>query len=167
MPDPSSASPPAPPPALPPELRRALAEHTTLTLAYHHPDGPGACAVFCTWQPTETSASGRLLFLSSRRTRHGGALLADDRVGFTAQADGQHWATITGLQGRGRARVLGPGERPAAEAAYLGRFPFAAAEHRLAEAVLRAELWELVPHWLRFTDNTLGFGSRTEWGQPD
>ena len=138
----------------------ALRAHTTLTLAYTDADGPQACAVLYA-----TTAAGSLVFVTAPTTRHGRALAADPRAAFTAQADGQQWTELTGVQGRGLVRRLpdaGP-ERAAAWAAYAERFPFVTHDERLGAALAATALWELRPGWLRLIDNARGFGLKTEW----
>ncbi|MEV5507544.1 pyridoxamine 5'-phosphate oxidase family protein [Streptomyces orinoci] len=151
-----------------PELSAALDAHTTLTLAYTDADGPQACAVF--YAPSHAPAGGPpvLYFVTSPGTRHGRALLAGDgRVAFTAQRDDQEWTALTGLQGRGRCRVLGGAERAAAWAVYRARFPYVERSERLRRAVESTELWELRPDWLRLVDNGRGFGHKAEWRPED
>jgi uncharacterized protein YhbP (UPF0306 family) len=142
----------------------ALRAHSTLTLAYADADGPQACAVLYA-----VTDSGGLVFVSSPTTRHGRALARDPRVAFTAQADGQPWTTLTGVQGRGRAVPLPEGspERAAAWAAYAERFPFVTHDARLGAALAATALWELRPAWLRLVDNARGFGTKLEWTAPD
>ncbi|WP_037571351.1 pyridoxamine 5'-phosphate oxidase family protein [Phaeacidiphilus oryzae] len=151
---------------LPDEIREALAAHNTLTLAYCDGNGgPQACAVFYAWEQ-EPDLSPRLVFLTSRRTRHGQALAAgggEAAVAFTAQADGQHWETITGLQGRGRCRLLDGDAWENARILYTSRFPFVGAEGNLAQALASVDLWEITVDWLRLIDNGKGFAHKEEW----
>ncbi|HEX4246276.1 MAG TPA: pyridoxamine 5'-phosphate oxidase family protein [Pseudonocardia sp.] len=141
------------------EVARALADYTTVNLAYVDDQGePQACAVFFALTP-----DGSLVFVSARSTRHGRALAADDRVAFTAQAEGQQWTTITGVQGRGICTPLAGAARATAFTTYTERFPFVAADQRLREALARADLWQLRPTWLRLIDNSQGFGHKQEW----
>jgi uncharacterized protein YhbP (UPF0306 family) len=138
----------------------ALRAHTTLTLAYADADGPQACAVLYA-----VTDEGAPVFVTAPTTRHGRALAEDPRAAFTAQADGQQWTGMTGVQGRGLVRRLPEGspERDAAWAAYTERFPFVAHDERLGSALAATALWELRPSWLRLIDNTRGFGFKTEW----
>jgi uncharacterized protein len=153
-----TAHPAAHPTAYPPEIRAALAAHTTLTLAYADAEGPGACAVLYACAPDSS-----LVLVTSRSTRHGGALAADGSAAFTAQADGQDWLSLTGIQGRGRCELLTGDQREAGWAAYTARFPFVADDPRLREALRRTDLWALRPSWLRLIDNGRGFGHKQEW----
>jgi uncharacterized protein YhbP (UPF0306 family) len=146
-------------------LLTALRAHSTLTLAYADADGPQACAVL--YAVTE---SGSLVFVTAPGTRHGRTLSAGPvtKVAFTAQADGQEWSALTGVQGRGECRRLPDDtpERDAAWAAYTERFPFVTVEPRLGAALESTALWELHPTWLRLIDNRLGFTSKQEWPPP-
>ncbi len=143
----------------------ALADHTTLTLAYVDDAGlPQACAVFYA-----VTDSGSLLFLTSPSTDHGAALSAQRpgaRVAFTAQADQQTWTTITGVQGRGTCRRVPEADLDGARDAYFRAFPYVAEDPRLAKAVGSAAMWEIRPTWLRVIDNSKGFGHKEEWTAP-
>jgi uncharacterized protein YhbP (UPF0306 family) len=46
-------------------------------------------------------------------------------------------------------------EEAAMRARYVNRFPIA--------RMLRAPVWEIRPDELKFTDNTLGFGTKLHW----
>lgn len=143
----------------PPDLLDALRAHGTLTLAYADGDGaPRACAVFYALLP-----EGSPVFLSSVRTRHGGRLARDGRVGFTAHADGQDWTTLTGVQGTGRCRIATGDERERADRVYRERYPFVGRAAALARALASAELWVLEPDELRLVDNRRRFGHKVEW----
>ncbi|MGG2466015.1 pyridoxamine 5'-phosphate oxidase family protein [Streptomyces sp. RGM 3693] len=149
--------------ACPGGIRRALAGHTTVTLAYADEDGPQACAVL---YAAGTAADGApvLYFVTAARTRHGRALGEPGaRVAFTVQRDGQEWSGLTGIQGRGGCRPLSGAERDAGWHAYTARFPFVEADDRLRAALERTALWELRADWLRLIDNAQGFGHKEEW----
>ncbi|UNO43929.1 pyridoxamine 5'-phosphate oxidase [Streptomyces sp. MST-110588] len=147
-------------------MRRALAAHTTLTLAYTDEDGPQACAVL--YAPVDGPVPA-LVFVTADSTRHGRALAAcgpaGARVACTAQKDGQEWTELTGVQGRGVCRRLEGARRAAGWQAYTGRFPFVTADARLGAALERTALWELRLDWLRLIDNGQGFGHKEEWHQ--
>lgn len=159
--------------ACPETIRRALAAHTTMTLAYTDEDGPQACAVLYAAAAVDGGAADGvsragpvLYFVTATGTRHGRALAGSGgRAAFTAQQDGQEWSGLTGLQGRGRCRVLAGAERAAGWQVYLARFPFVAGSERLRGALERTSLWELRPDWLRLIDNGQGFGHKEEWSR--
>ncbi|ARH95455.1 pyridoxamine 5'-phosphate oxidase [Streptomyces sp. MOE7] len=169
-------------------MRRALAAHTTLTLAYVDEGGPQACAVlYATGGATASSSPApdhapdsapghgpdlgsepALYFVTATTTRHGRALADPDaRVAFTVQRDGQEWGELTGIQGRGRCRILAGAERAAGWRVYTERFPFVEQSDRLRDALERTALWELRPDWLRLIDNGQGFGHKEEWQRPE
>lgn len=174
--------------ACPVAIRRALAAHTTLTLAYVDEDGPQACAVLYATGGTTASSSPApdrapdsahghrpdlgsgpaLYFVTATTTRHGRALAEPDaRVAFTVQRDGQEWGELTGIQGQGRCRILAGAERAAGWRVYTERFPFVEQSDRLRDALERTTLWELRPDWLRLIDNGQGFGHKEEWQRPE
>ncbi|WP_052865985.1 pyridoxamine 5'-phosphate oxidase family protein [Streptomyces niger] len=147
----------------PPEILQALADHTTMTLAYTDDDGPQACAVL--YAATDGPAPV-LLFVTSESTRHGRALAAAHPaapVAFTAQRDDQEWSGLTGVQGRGTCRRLDGAERRRAWRAYADRFPYVALSPKLRSAMDHTAFWELRPTWLRLIDNARGFGHKEEW----
>ncbi|MCS6848980.1 MAG: pyridoxamine 5'-phosphate oxidase family protein [Anaerolineae bacterium] len=144
--------------ALKDELRRFLAQHNALTLAYTDEAGVGACGL---WFAADDDLA--CYFLSSPETRHGRALRDGGAVAFAIHKDDQDWRAIRGVQGRGWCSPV-----PAADAAgpwrvYLQRFPFVAQQFPDLEAALRtAWLWRITPAWLRLIDNTRGFGHKQE-----
>ncbi|MBF9068001.1 pyridoxamine 5'-phosphate oxidase family protein [Streptacidiphilus fuscans] len=145
-------------------LLDALRAHTTLTLAYADADGPQACAVLYA-----IGADASLVFVTAATTRHGRALSVAPAVpvAFTAQADGQEWTALTGVQGRGVCRRLADGpERDAAWRAYTERHPFVTADPRLQSALESTALWAIHPTWLRLIDNSRGFATKLEWQSP-
>ncbi|MEV0602027.1 pyridoxamine 5'-phosphate oxidase family protein [Streptomyces sp. NPDC050315] len=153
--------------APPPGILQALADHTTMTLAYTDGDGPQACAVLYAPMDDDPAAVPVLLFVTSESTRHGRALAAAQPaapVAFTAQRDGQDWSGLTGVQGRGVCRRLDGGERRRAWRAYADRFPYVALNPKLRGAMNHTAFWELRPTWLRLIDNARGFGHKEEWG---
>ncbi|GAA3437915.1 pyridoxamine 5'-phosphate oxidase family protein [Kutzneria kofuensis] len=141
------------------DIVQALAKYSTMNIAYVDEGGdPQACAVF--FALTE---NGSLVFVSSLSTRHGRALAAGGRVAFTAQPEGQHWTTLTGVQGRGTCVALTGSTLVAARATYARRFPFVAQNPDLRAALDATAHWEVRPDWLRLIDNTQGFGHKAEW----
>lgn len=146
-------------------IRAFLAEHSTLTLATVDADGmPAAAAVFYAIDDRLN-----LYFLSEERTQHGRNLLANPQLAGAIQADGQDWRSIRGLQLRGAARVVSPGEFAHAAMVYGRRFAFVASllagqsgPGVLAGPLARARFWVLQPAWLRLVDNTVRFGYKEE-----
>ena len=134
-----------------------LDAHNTMTLATTGPDGrPHACAVFYAAAPDLS-----LVFLSEPKTLHGQHIGEEAPVAATVEANNQDWTAIQGLQVHGIARLC----RDDAEARslYTARFPFVGRAQTLAGPLSRARFYRLTPHWMRLTDNTLGFGHKEEW----
>lgn len=96
-----------------------------------------------------------LLFLSALDTRHAMEIRENAAVAGTISSQRSTIAKLRGLQYSGTARLLdGAGERRGREI-YYRRFPFA----RLHVA----PLWAIVPEVMKYTDNSLGFGSKMVW----
>jgi len=152
-------------------IARFLAAHTTMTLATVGSDGaPAAAAVFYAHDDALN-----LYFLSEERTQHGQNLLANPPVAATVQADGQDWRAIRGVQVRGTAGLVAPGELAHAAAVYGRKYAFVATllagsggpgllglPSTLAGPLAKARFWVLRPSWLRLTDNTVRFGFKEE-----
>ena len=148
-----------------------LAAHTTMTLATVGPDGaPAAAAVFYAHDEVLN-----LYFLSEERTQHGQNMLASPLVAATVQADGQDWRAIRGVQVRGTAGLVAPGELAHAAAVYGRKYAFVATllagsggpgllglPSTLAGPLAKARFWVLRPNWLRLTDNTVRFAFKEE-----
>ncbi|MCZ0971346.1 pyridoxamine 5'-phosphate oxidase [Streptomyces albulus] len=103
-------------------IRRALAEHTTVTLAYADEDGPQACAVL-TPPARPRRGAGAVL-------RHRGAHPARPGPGPARRPGGVHGAAgrpgverTERVQGRGGCRPLSGAEQDAGWRAYTARFP--------------------------------------------
>ena len=84
--------------------------------------------------------------LSDDHTRHGQ---------MTVNGQPKTVARIRGVQFKGEIRRLSGDEEAAMRARYVNRFPIA--------RMLRAPVWEIRPDELKFTDNTLGFGTKLHW----
>ena len=146
-------------------IARFLAAHTTMTLATIGPDGaPAAAAVFYAHDDALN-----LYFLSEERTQHGQNMLASPLLAATVQADGQDWRTIRGVQVRGTACLVAPGELAHAAAVYGRKYAFVATllagsgrPSTLAGPLAKARFWVLRSSWLRLTDNTVRFGFKEE-----
>jgi uncharacterized protein YhbP (UPF0306 family) len=99
-----------------------LDRHTTLNLATTGSAGLWAAAVLYVHEGPQ------LYFTSEAHTRHGQNLLATGLAAGTINDDCPTWQAMKGLQLEGTVTAVdGVGERTRIAAAYLRRFPFAAA----------------------------------------
>ncbi|MGE4529096.1 MAG: pyridoxamine 5'-phosphate oxidase family protein [Rhodospirillaceae bacterium] len=110
-------------------------------------------AANCFYAFDERSMS--LFFLSDLSTRHGCELRDNPLVAGTVSSQQASVAKIRGLQFEGVALRLTGEDEARGRALYYRRFPIA----RLHPA----PLWAAVPSYLKYTDNTLGFGRKLHW----
>lgn len=136
---------------------RFLSQRSTLTLATADESGrPYAASLYFVHDE-----SLRLYFLSSPESRHVRHLLARPEVAATIHGEPWDWKTIQGIQLMGTADpVEDPEERERAMARYRAKFPFIG---ELPQALAHARLYRVTPRWVRWIDNTRGFGYRVEW----
>jgi uncharacterized protein YhbP (UPF0306 family) len=132
-----------------------LNAHTTLNLATAGPEGPWAAAVLYVQDDLH------LYFTSVAATRHGRAVESTGRAAGTINDDCTDWMSMKGIQLEGEvAPVEDPAERAKVVAAYLRRFPFAAAlwDGETDAARIAADpgvhgFYRLTPTRVLFTDN--------------
>lgn len=146
---------------LPKDVREFLAAHNTLTLATVNADGtPHACDLFYAQVGTT------FYFLSDPKTRHSQNLAREPRVSVTIHGVACGWQEIRGVQMVGVAqRVAHRAERVRAFAAYVRKYAFVRTMLPRVEMLGRVhptfgvvELYKIVPRWVRWIDNTRGWG---------
>ena len=93
--------------------------------------------------------------LSDDNTRHGQMTGQRAKVAGTVNGQPKTVARIRGVQYKGEIRRLSGDEEAVMRARDVNRFPIA--------RMLRAPVWEIRPDELKFTDNTLGFGTKLHW----
>ena len=142
-------------------LRDFIAAQNTLTLATTNADGsPHACDLFYAF------ADDAFYFLSDPKTRHIQNLARSSRASATIHGVSQGWQDIRGVQIGGVAvRVDDRAERARAFAQYLVKYAFVREMLPRVELLGRVhdifgvvDLYKLTPCWLRWIDNTQGFG---------
>lgn len=133
-----------------------IGRHHVLTLATQSADDtPWCCNLFYAYMKTENI----FVFTSSDNTRHASETLANAKVGASIVLESRVVGRLQGLQIQGHA-VQPQGEaHDRASSAYYKRFPFA--------RFMPAELWILAPRLMKYTDNTLGFGTKLLWTKED
>jgi uncharacterized protein len=98
-------------------------------------------------------------------------MLRAPRVSATIHGASRGWENIRGAQIVGDAeRVTAAAERIRAFGLYVVKYPFVrqwlASADDLGQAIKNigtVELYKLKPRWLRWIDNTQGFGHKEEW----
>lgn len=92
-----------------------------------------------------------LIFTSDDKTQHAQHMVTNPAVAISIVLETRIVGKVQGCQIRGIARR---GDS-AAERRYIRRFPYAAAAD--------LQLWCVEPTYIKFTDNTLGFGKKLIW----
>jgi len=147
-------------------IRAMLAEHNTLSLATRGPAGPWVASVFYA-----SDQDLNLYFVSDHRTRHGRDMAADAAVAAAINPDCGTWDDVRGLQLRGRVEVLSGAARLGGIAHYLAKFsdvkrlfeqPRDKNEETIGQRLKAANLYRLVPAWIRLIDNSRWFGFKEE-----
>lgn len=148
-------------------ISRFMDEHNTLTLATSSDGKPWAATVFFV-----SDANLSLYFVSDHRTRHGRDIEQNARVVATVNPDCDNWHDVRGLQIDGTASIVTGLARAKALALYLAKFPqidalFASPkdehEETIAERLKATNIYRISPSWIRFIDNSKGFGSTDEY----
>lgn len=124
-----------------------LRRHHVLTLATAADGVPYCANAFYAYD----AARNRLIFTSDPETRHAQQMCSQTQVAASVVLETRIVGKVQGLQ------LCGSVSRGDEEdkRRYVRRFPYAA----LAELTL----WALTPDYLKFTDNTLGFGKKLIW----
>ena len=126
---------------------RFLKKHHVLTLATSSEGAPYCCNAFYCYD----AERNLLIFTSDMATRHAQQMARNPCVAASVVLETKVVGRVEGLQLCGKAARADE----AARRAYLRRFPYAA----LAELTL----WAIAPDFMKFTDNTLGFGKKLIW----
>lgn len=153
--------------ALQPDSRivRFIGRHRVLTLATAD-SATGelwCCNLFYAYMPSGQAtdcpdfAGGAFVFTSPEATRHAAMFSACPKVAGSVVLESKVVGRLQGLQLQGIVRRADTSAEllAAAKKAYLKRFPFA--------APMLSDLWVLEVTRLKYTDNTLGFGTKLHW----
>ena len=131
---------------------RFLKKHHVLTLATAGEGGTLHCSnLFYAWLEEERA----FVFTSSLDTKHAQDALRRPEVAASVVLETRVVGNVQGVQLRGVMFRPEDERLQKAKKRYLRRFPYA--------AVMDLELWLLEATWLKFTDNTLGFGKKLVW----
>jgi uncharacterized protein YhbP (UPF0306 family) len=137
-------------------VRELLESESTMTLATVDEHGsPDAAPLFFFLRNDLT-----LYWLSSADSRHSVNLRARPQVAVAVYASVNRWEKIRGVQLEGTAtEVSDPQERREIIAGYRRRFRLGAL---LSAAIMQSTLYAFRPSWIRYTDNSRGFGYHVE-----
>jgi uncharacterized protein YhbP (UPF0306 family) len=130
---------------------RFLKKHHVLTLATAADNVPYCANLFYAWLEPERA----FVFTSSLDTKHARDASAYSEVAGSVVLETRIVGNVQGVQLRGRMYRPEGELLQRAKKRYLRRFPYA--------AVMDLELWLLEVSWLKFSDNTLGFGKKLIW----
>lgn len=95
---------------------------------------------------------GRFIFASDDATRHVQEALENSFVAASVVLETRIVGRVKGVQIEG---IMRRSECDSDKVLYLRRFPYAMA--------MKLSLWTLEPSFMKFTDNTLGFGTKIIW----
>lgn len=129
-----------------------IKRHHVLTLATVSGEGEPYCAACFYAYDKERN---RLIFTSDDTTRHAQQMLENKRVAVGITLETRIVGKVQGVQ------ICGIAERGDEEdrKRYIKRFPYAAAAP--------LNIWAVVPTFIKFTDNTLGFGKKLIWNSQE
>lgn len=125
-----------------------LKKHHLLTLATAHENIPYCASCFYAF----LDASSRFIIATdTQKTRHGKEALENTHIAGTVALETNIVGKIQGVQFTGVFKEATEAEKKA----YFKRFPYALA--------MQPSLWSIEIRYLKFTDNTLGFGKKLEF----
>lgn len=129
-------------------ITRFIRRHHVLTLATTGDDSTPYCANAFYCYDTERNI---LIFAADTATRHAADMELNPRIAASIVLETRIIGKIQGLQ------LCGTAARADDEArrAYIRCFPYT--------AMVELTLWAVTPDYIKFTDNTLGFGKKLIW----
>jgi uncharacterized protein YhbP (UPF0306 family) len=148
-------------------IRQMLEAHNTLTLATCSNEKPWAASLFFA-----SDEKLNLYFVSDHRTRHARDIDATSNAIATVNADCALWADVRGLQIEGEVTPVKGLARANALRFYLAKFsdvralfeaPQGKDEETIAQRLKAANMYRLVPRWIRLIDNRQWFGYKQEF----
>lgn len=125
-----------------------LRKHHVLTLATCRGERPHCSNIFYALD----AERGRFIFASDDTTRHAQEALESSFVAASVVLETRIVGNIKGVQIEG---IMRRSEDDSDKVLYFKRFPYAMA--------MKLSLWTLEATYCKFTDNTLGFGTKLIW----
>ena len=100
-----------------------------------------------------------LYWFSSPRSGHGRSLKSDPAAAVAIHSHAETWEEIRGCQMRGAVETVTGRRRRAVAGAYVERFRLGTL---FRAAMVRSRLYMFRPRWVRYIDNSRGFGFKFE-----
>jgi len=135
---------------LDPRISTFLGKHHLLTLATSHENMPYCASCFYAFIKEEVL----FVIATDSKTRHAKEALLNQNVAGTVATETKMVGKIQGVQFCGFFQEANKTQ----QRAYFKRFPYALA--------MNPTLWSIAISYLKFTDNTLGFGTKLEYKTP-
>lgn len=143
-----------PQPAQPDErITSFISSQTVLTMAVCTAGIPYCASCFYAYNEEHNM----LVFKSSKETRHTSAGLLNKRVSGTVLPDKLLKGKVKGVQFQGLFLQPEGDVLSDLQGVYYRKYPFAMA--------MGGDIWAIELRWIKFTDNTLGFGKKVTWGE--
>ena len=134
---------------------RFLQKHHVFTLATSNMNAPYVCSCFYVYLKKENL----LVFTSDPGTRHVRELENQPKVAGAVALETMVTGRIQGIQLTGDCRLLEGELLDVARSAYHKRFP--------VSLLMELTLWGLSPDYIKMTHNSLGFGKKLIWDNPE
>jgi uncharacterized protein len=140
---------------------RELLSQSTMTLATTGSAGePHAAAVYFA-----SDESINLYFFSDPTSQHVLDIIRNETAAAAIYPECKGWLDIRGLQLRGEVKPVEPGKDwEKGWQLYTDKFPFV---RGFQLVVARNRLYQFRANWLRWSDNSRGFGHKEEWQRLD
>lgn len=135
---------------LDPRISTFLKKHHLLTLATSYDNMPYCASCFYAFVQDEVA----FVIATDEKTRHAKEALLNQNVAGSVALETKIVGKIQGVQFCGLFQEATEAQRHA----YFKRFPYALA--------MNPKLWSIAISYLKFTDNTLGFGTKLEYKAP-
>ena len=129
------------------KITKFLSQKQLLSLAVMHENAPYCCSCFYAYDEKMQI----FIVASDSKTTHIRGILKNPLVSGTVALDTKIIGKIKGVQFRGIMRICNENESEI----YFLKFPFSRA--------IKPQLWAIDLAWIKFTDNTLGFGKKITW----
>lgn len=128
-----------------------ILDHHVLTLSTCVDNKPYISHCFYVFDKEEVS----LIFTSDLHTKHAQQSITNCEVAAGIALETTMVGQIRGLQITGTIQLLEGKDEKSASKLYIKKFPFA--------LLSTTCMWKLTIHYLKFTDNRLGFGKKIAW----